>query len=167
MTRIALVVLGCAVLNACGSAPAQTGISIAPPRELAEARALQIISDELTHLSVPNSRDWDIDVNAARALRVDVHVDGSDFGIEYVTAQDRSDMGDIIPDPDPDGQLRIMRGSRADGHAQVLVLDSQSYLYDEHIENVQEGALGMRDAEGRLTRDVEDFIAYARGQGLN
>ncbi len=153
---------------ACGGVEQRTASIDEPLRELPDARALELISTTLARLHIENSRNWDIDVSARRPLRVDIRLDGTDFGVEYVTEQDRVDMGaDVIPEPDPEGQLRIMRGTHADSHAQVLVLDATSYEYDEHLEHVQGGAVGIRDAEGRLARDVEDFVAYARGQDLN
>ena len=155
-------------LASCGASTVPRADVEESLRELPDARALELIGTTLSRLHVQNSRNWEIDVSARRPLRVDVRLDGSDFGVEYVTEQDRVEMGpEIIPEPDPDGQLRIMRGTHADSHAQVLVLDAQTYEYDEQIEHVQEGAVGIRDAEGRLARDVEDFVAYARGQGLN
>lgn len=167
MTRAICIVLLMSWLAACGGTQIEASVADEPPRELADARALEIIEEVLVRNHEPASRGWDVDVNASRALSVDVRINASEFGIEYVTTQDRADMGEVIPEADPDGQLRIMRGARADSHAQILVLDSKSYLYDDHIEHVQQGAAGIRDAEGRLARDVEDFVAYARGQGLN
>ncbi len=153
------------LLTACGGVPAPRTVTAADLRSVHEARALQIVDDAVTQEGVPVASGWQVAVGADHPLRVDVRLAGTEYGIEYVSPQDRIDYGDAIPRPDPNGQLRILAGTGADARAQILVLEESSYRYDPDPDRVQAGARGVREAEGRLRRDVRDFLEYVRGQG--
>jgi hypothetical protein len=56
-------------------------------------------------------------------------------------------------------------GRHEERPAQVLVLDHRSYRYDPNRKRVQRGAIGIREAESRIRRDVRDYLEYVRGQG--
>lgn len=155
----------CALLlaSSCGAAP--------PPRavdeetmELGEARALEVIEAKLTAAGVRTASGWEVDIGDESRLRVDVRLGTGDFGIELVTRQDRVDNA-AIPAPPRTRELQILPGINDDSRAQILLLDERAYGFDPHVEHVQAGATSAQDAEGRLERDVADFIEYVRGQG--
>ncbi len=149
----------------CGS-PHPQGPSEPPElSNLSEARALELIGEVLAEEGVPRAAGWSIEVAPEVALNVDVRLASSSFGIEWVSPQDRIDMGEAIPQPAAGGQLRIVPGLGDDASAQVLVLESASYRYSNDRTAVQSGAPGASETEGRLRRDVRDFLQYVRGQG--
>lgn len=146
-----------------GSTPPPKDASKVQLRAMSEADAIQIISDTLKEAGIQANSGWNVDIAADEPLHVDVRLNDTQFGIEWVSAQDRLDYGNAIPEPDPNGQLRILPGANDDSQAQILVLDFRTYRYDPDPEHVQNGATSALQAESRLKRDVKDFIEYVRG----
>jgi hypothetical protein len=147
----------------CGAAP--------PPRtadepevQLGETRALEVIEATLRERGVLYTPGWDLDVGGELRFNVDLHLGTGDFGIEYVTAQDRADEP-TLPPPPRTRELQILPGAGDDSRAQILLLDERAYTFDPHAEHVQAGATSAQDAEGKLARDVSDFVEYVHGQG--
>jgi hypothetical protein len=137
------------------------------PQLLTEAEALQIIQETLAHEGATVAREWPVRVDDATELLVDARVGNNPFAIEWVSDEDRSVHAALLPQSRPDGPLRIITGMSADAPlAQVLVLDAHAYGYEGNPRLVQRGALSITDAEARVRRDVEDFLDYARAQGL-
>ena len=151
-----------ALLLACGGPPAASARTEAL-RILPEDHALSIVREALRDAGATASPTYAVDVGE-EALEVDVALDASPFGIEWVSAYDRSRRSDL-PEPLQDGQLRILPGIGADADKQILILDERSYRFHPDREAVEGGAIGMAEAELRLRRDVSDFVTYARGIG--
>ncbi|HEY8430907.1 MAG TPA: hypothetical protein VIL20_21155 [Sandaracinaceae bacterium] len=151
-------------LAACGSSRARP---TEPPElfDLSEARALEIVGEVLSEEGVAPGAAWSVQLGAGARLDVDVRLASSSFGIEWISPQDRADLGDAVPGPTPDGRLRIVPGAGDDAGAEVLVLDHASYRYANDRDAVQRGTDGALEAEGRLRRDVRDFLHYVRGRG--
>lgn len=150
---------------ACGPPPPPRVARGTDLRSLSEARAVELISEVLTDSSLAAEAGWAVGVGMPEALAVDIKLTGTTFGIEWVSAQDRQSFGDVVPEPAPSGQLRILPGDGDDATAQILVLEHATYRYDPDRQRVQHGAVGIREAESRLRRDIRDFLEYARGQG--
>jgi hypothetical protein len=150
-------------LAGCGGAPP---VAAPPPRpqELGEARALEVIAATLREQGVATSGDWSADVGGAEPLRVDLHLGDGPFGIEYVTRQDREDVPDLPAAP-REPELQILPGHGPDARVQVLLLDELAYRFYAGVEHAHDGRRSARQAEGRLARDVADFMAYVHGQG--
>lgn len=163
--RSPLLLVAALALAACGPSPRPRGPTDADLRSFTEAEAQQIIGQVLAEAGVSVTGQWPVDVGTEEPFEVDVRLAGSDFGIEWVSPQDRHDHGSRIPDPDPSGQLRIMPGLGDDTEAQILVLESTAYRYDPDLERVQRGSIGAAETESRLRRDVRDYLEYVRGQG--
>lgn len=151
-------------LAACGPSRARPS---RPPEllDLSEARALEIIAEVLAEEDVPLGPAWQVQIGRDTRLDVDVRLARSRFGIEWISPQDRLDLGDAVPGPAPGGRLRIVPGVGDDASAQVLVLEHASYRYANDRAAVQRGVDGALETEGRLRRDVRDFLHYVRGQG--
>jgi hypothetical protein len=132
---------------------------------VSEARALEIIGEVLREESVARGASFAIAIGPQTQLEVDVRLASSRFGIEWISPQDRADLGAAVPEPASGGQLRIVPGYGDDASAQVLALEHTSYRYANDREAVQSGIPGALEAEGRLRRDVRDFLEYVRGQG--
>ncbi len=154
-----------ALLVACGPPPRPDNPRPEDLRQITEARAGEIVSEVCGEAGVPVAARWPVNVGERERFEVDFKVGNGAFGIEWVSPQDRADHGDVLPRPDPNGQLQIMAGAGDDAQAQVLVLESTSYRYDPDVSRVQRGSLGVREMEGRVKRDLRDFLEYVRGQG--
>jgi len=147
----------------CGASSRSSESSAsAQSRTLSETRALVIIAETLSDHAIPRGSMWQITLPGGEALDVDVRLAQSQFGIEWMSPQDRSDLGEAVPGPTEDGRLRIVPGR---GEEQVLVLEHSSYDFVNEREHVQAGRAGARETEERLRRDVVDFIHYVQGQG--
>jgi hypothetical protein len=160
---IAVTVACVASGSACGSAPP---VVAPPPRphDLGEARAVEVIVAALRREGVEATGDWSVEVGGPEPLRVDLRLGGGSFGIEYVTRQDREDVPDLPAAP-RQPELQILPGHGPDERAQVLLLDELAYRFYPGLEQAHDGRRSARQAEGRLARDVADFVVYVRGQG--
>ena len=158
---VALAIPGCGASSRSSETAAE-----AEERTLSETRALMLISDVLVENGIPRGPLWVVPVGHGQELEVDLRLAQSSFGIEWMSPQDRADLGDTIPGPAEGGQLRIVPGY-GEGHEndQVLILEHSTYDFVNEREHVQAGRAGARETEERLRRDVLDFIHYVQGQG--
>jgi hypothetical protein len=149
----------------CGSGG--RGSDTTPPELLTldEGRALEIVSEVLSEAGLTESGGWSIQLATDTPLEVDVRLGSTRFGIEWLSEQDRVDLGQAVPPPAPDGQLRIAPGVGDDASAQILILDHAAYRYANERDVVQRGVPGAHETEGRLRRDLRDFLQYVRGEG--
>jgi hypothetical protein len=151
-------------LCACASAPRPARRDPAPVelRALPERTALSLIDRLLVEQRQLPAFGWRVHLAEQADFEVDVRLGESRFGIEWVSAGDRAAVGEALPEPDPGGQLRVVRALEASEPALILVLDDRSYRMarDPHASLAQ----SERTLERRLRRDLHDFIAYARSQ---
>lgn len=152
-------------LCACGSAQRPRGPSADELRTIHEQRAFELIQEVLDEAGVRAEHEWQIDIGAPEPLDVDVRLGGTEFGIEWVSPQDREDYREAIPPPDPEGLLRILPGAGDDAQAQILVMHERMYRYDPDRERVQRGSTGVHEVEARVRTYVRDYLEYVRGQG--
>ncbi|HJL18880.1 MAG TPA: hypothetical protein RMH99_24670 [Sandaracinaceae bacterium LLY-WYZ-13_1] len=157
-----------ASLPACGPTSTHGGGGPAEPAELrtlSEERALTLVREVLASESIPRGALWVVSIQPDTEIEVDVRLASSSFGIEWISPQDRADVGEAVPEPASGGQLRIVPGTGDDAGAQILILDHSAYEYANEREHVQRGVPGARETEERLRRDVRDYLHYVRGQG--
>lgn len=103
-----------------------------------------------------------VDLVSGRKVRIDVGVQNRSYGVVYVTEEDAQALGAAIPPPNgQDERLRIVRGG-ADGAIRLVLLYQNNYRYDDLVGESHERT--TISAERQLTRDVQDFITYARTQ---
>jgi hypothetical protein len=114
---------------------------------------------------VPVREGWPVVLGGREPISVDARIGATSFGLEFVDPQDRTDHADVFPEPRADGQLLLIEGRGQDDSARVLVLDHRSYRYDSDLDRVQRGAIGIREAEARLRRDLRDFLEHVRAEG--
>ncbi|MCB9591526.1 MAG: hypothetical protein H6719_02230 [Sandaracinaceae bacterium] len=167
--HIVLLALGAltAAIAGCGaSSRSSDRHAEAQNRTLDETRALMLIDEVLTEQGIPRNAAWVVPIRHGQELEVDVRLAQSHFGIEWMSPQDRADLGDAVPGPTTTGNLRIVPGF-GDGHTedQILILEHSTYDFVNERESVQAGRAGARETEERLRRDVLDFIHYVQGQG--
>lgn len=169
--RSALAVRLCStlllLLGGCG--PQSRGTAAGPAeaevRTLSEGRALTLIGEVFAEEGVPLSSGWALTVGQDTPLSVDLRVGSTHYGIEWMSPQDRADLGDAVPGPTDNGQLRLVPGRDGETDAQVWVLEHSRYEFANEREHVQSGVAGAGDAEARLRQDARDFLHYVRGQG--
>jgi hypothetical protein len=162
MRVLALLTLSCV---ACGPPPRPDNPRPEDLRDITEARAGELVAEVCGEAGVAVAAQWPVNVGQSEPFEVDYRVGSGTFGIEWVSPQDRASFDEVLPRPNPNGQLQIIAGARDDAQAQILVLEYSSYRYDPDVSRVQRGSLGVRDMEGRVRRDIRDFLHYVRGQG--
>jgi hypothetical protein len=141
------------LLSACGSGPAA-----APPpsQPLGEERAVRLISEVLSQSGGQPHRGVSVPLEGGQVLDVDVGDPTNGYGVAYVTADERARLGKSLPpSTGPNSSLVVIRDS---GGKPILVLDEQSYLYDDARGDDHEEPSAI--AEGRLRRDVRDFLVH-------
>ncbi len=164
--RLILVLLLASLMApGCGGATTSSPTS-ATERTLSETRALMLISEVLAEQGIPRGPLWVVPIGGGQAIEVDLRLAQSSFGIEWMSPQDRADLGDAVPGPADGDRLRIVPGT-GEGHenSQILILEHSTYDYVNEREHVEAGRAGARETEERLRRDVIDFIHYVQGQG--
>ncbi len=158
--RALCVCIACSSIGlACGPAGAPRGSELPTDAELPESRAVAIVAEALQDAGVTPGPAFPMDVGEPAPLEVDVRLGSRDFGIEWVSSQDREDHPSL-PSPAPNGQLRVFPGSGDDAGIQVLILDASAFLYDGDRDRVQAGATSLMDIEARIRRDVRDFLVH-------
>lgn len=154
-------------LGACASAPALSASRAASPqrielRELPEPAALSLLDRLLLEQRQLPVAGWKVLLPARTDFEVDLRIGESRFGVEWVSPRDRELYGAALPEPDPGGQLRLLRAAAAGEQPLILLLDDRNYrLALGGRVSEEEGA---RELEQRLRRDLGDFLQYARGQ---
>ncbi len=160
-------------LVGCGGRAVETK---APERRtLAPSQVDAVVQDVFSDLGLTVERSWAVDLgSAAGPVHVDYRAQGTPYGIHWIQSSDRQAHGDVLPTPDPHGQLKLMQGVRGDAQAQVLALDAETYRYtlDQgrstgSARSSSRGTTvgtGLIEVTQRLRRDVEDFVHYFQAQ---
>ncbi|WP_437586332.1 hypothetical protein [Sorangium sp. So ce1000] len=156
---IAAAALAPLALAACSGGEARAPN---PMRALDERRAIEVIRQAMAHEGAQPARGREVELTSGKKVRIDVGVQNRSYGVIYVTDEDAQALGAAIPPPNGrDEKLRIVRGG-PDGAIRLVLLYQQNYLYDDLVGESHERT--TITAERELTRDVQDFITYARTQ---
>jgi hypothetical protein len=162
MSRVSFLLASVAmVLVSCGGPPPRAPN---PTRPLDERRAVEIILEAFRAEHDRGVTGRTIQLAGGKPLEVDVSAAGKKYGVAYVTANERHALGDAIPMPEPgmEDALHLVRGTRDDGDARILVLHDLNYLYDDQVGEEHEQTVVT--AENKLERDVRDFIVRAHAE---
>ena len=145
----------------CGSPPPHAPN---PTRPLDERRAVEIISTAFREENDRGVTGRSIALASGKELQVDVTGAGKKYGVAYVTANERRSLGLSVPAAQPgmEDALHLVRGTRGDSDARILVLQDTDYLYDDQVGEDHEAT--VLTAEGKLDRDVRDFIVRAHAE---
>ncbi|WP_438014463.1 hypothetical protein WMF18_26650 [Sorangium sp. So ce315] len=153
------VAVAALALAGCGGGEARAPN---PTRALDERRAIEVIRRAMVLEGARPVPGRDVDLVSGRKVRIDVGVQSRSYGVAYVTEEDARALGAAIPPPNgQDERLRIVRGG-ADGSIRIVLLYQNNYRYDDLVGESHERT--TISAERQLTRDVQDFITYARTQ---
>ena len=153
----------CALVAAvgCGSPPPRAPN---PTRPLEQRRAVELILQAFQEENEHGVTGRTISLAAGKRLDVDVTAAGKKYGVAYVTANERRALGLAVPAPQPgmEDALHLVRGAMGDSEARVLVLQDTDYLYDDQVGEEHEAT--VLTAEGKLDRDVRDFVVRAHAE---
>jgi hypothetical protein len=156
----AWLALACA-LTACSGPPARAPN---PTRPLDERRAVELIIQAFREEKDRPMPGSSVALTESKQIKVDVVAADRKYGVAYVTAMERLELGSALPEKDPSmgDALQLVSGLGDDGDARVLVLRDSDYQYDDHLgEDRQQPAL---TAELKLKRDVHDFLVRAHAE---
>ncbi|MBM4363833.1 MAG: hypothetical protein FJ104_14225 [Deltaproteobacteria bacterium] len=159
--RLVPLGLGGLLALACGGPPPRAPN---PTRPLDERRAVEIIRGAFRAEGDRSSLGGKIRLPGGKELEVDVGASGHQYGVAYVTSEERWELGDAIPVPEPgmEDALRLVRGAGEFAGTKVLVLHDTSYLYDDQVGTDHEAT--VLTAERKLDRDVRDFVVRAHAE---
>jgi len=157
----ALAVLGLTLAGACGGPPPRAPN---PTRPLDERRAVEIILNAFRAERDRGVTGKLVTLPGGKKLEVDVSGAGKQYGVAYVTGNERHQLGSAVPTPEPgmEDALHLVRGSGNDREAKILILHDTNYLYDDQIGAEHEAT--VLTAERKLERDVRDFIVRAHAE---
>jgi hypothetical protein len=146
------------VLTACGGPPPRAPN---PTRPLDERRAIELIIQAFREEKDRPVPGHPIPLTESKQINVDVGAADRKYGVAFVTAAERLELGTALPEKDPAmaDALQLVSGLGADGDARVLVLRDSDYQYDDHVGDEHEQP--SYTAELKLKRDVHDFIVRA------
>lgn len=103
-------------------------------------------------------------IGNGKSIKVQVGSDGHKYGVAYVTPSEEQRLGSALP-PRTSAMgdaLQLVPGTGKDSGAQILVLRSSSYQYDDQVGT--EHTETTITAENKLTRDVRDFLVKAHAE---
>jgi hypothetical protein len=146
---------------ACGSPPPRAPN---PTRPLDERRAVEIILTAFREEHDHGVRGHNLKLPSGKPLEVDIRASGKKYGVAYLTANERRELGTEVPMPEPgmEDALHLVRGTGDDADAKILVLHDTNYLYDDQVGEGHEAT--VLTAEGKLERDVRDFVVRAHAE---
>lgn len=133
-----------------------------PTRPLDERRAIEVIRSAIRAEGARPTAGRDVAISSGAVLRVDVGVEGREYGVAYITRAEAERLGSGIPPRNlKDERLRLARGG-PNGEVRIVLLYEENYAYDDLAGDSHEQTAIACEQE--LARDVRDFITYARTQ---
>lgn len=158
--KLAILFFGATLaLGACGPGEARAPN---PTRSLDERRAVEVIRRAVQNQGQVPAPARLIKLVGGVEVRVDVSVQGHEYGIVYISVEDAQKLGNAIPKPNKrDERLRLVRAGD-DGEVRLVLLYQDNYIYDDLVGESHEQT--TITTERVLARDVEDFITHARTQ---
>jgi hypothetical protein len=134
-----------------------------PTKPISERRALDVIARAVKKAKLKAVDGRDI-VTDGGDVHIDVAVDDHQFGVVYLTDNDRanSDTSRLPRREGKSNKLLVARGIGKATGAVVLILYDTDYLYDDQVgEEHEQTAI---TAERTLERDVTDFLVTAKSE---
>jgi hypothetical protein len=145
----------------CGGPPAKAPN---PTRSLDERRAVEIIARAFRDERDSPAPGRRVEIADGKTLNIDVGSDGHKYGVAYVTANERRELGDALPSRDPSmgDALQLVSGIGDEASSRILVLHDVDYVYDDQVGTGREET--VITAERKLARDVRDFLVRAHAE---
>jgi hypothetical protein len=146
------------LVAACGPEPVRAPNAT---RSLDERRAIEVIRRAVVEEGVRPAASRDVELRTGKTLRIDVSIEGQEYGISYISDDDAEKLGDAIKPPNgADEKLRLERVGPEE--IRVVLLYQTNYRFDDLAGESHE--MTTITAERALARDVRDFITHAKTQ---
>jgi hypothetical protein len=165
VARFASFLLLCtAAASGCGGAQSQA----APldTRPLEEDKALELIDGAAAERGLTIVRNAPVSLSGAQVFGADVRVTGRKIAIEYLTNQDRVEIG-AIPPPAQGSKLHVLPGTavaKAAGQPNdpvfILFLDDRGFEYQYNPTSENRADITLEEVRTRLKRDLVDFFTW-------
>lgn len=170
LSTTASVVLGFALLSAaCQNAHGTTAAQV-DTRALEEAKALDIARQSLGSRNLaPSSGTTTVELWNRVRFEVDLRVTGESFAIEYLTEENRLDIGEIPP-PAPGSRLHVLAAqamATPDSRPEkifLMILDARRYVYQYNPTSKARADVTLAEVSERLRRDLADFLTWYEGE---
>lgn len=133
-----------------------------PTRPIDEGRALKLIAQSVRAEGFEALPPRMVKLSGGTQVRLDVGVNGREFGFVYLTASDIQSLGKdpLATRPDTGNELIVRSGEGEDDKLHVVILYASDYKYDDNIGEDHEAT--AITAENKLDRDARDFLMIAQ-----
>ncbi len=178
MTNHKLKLIAIALLFACIAIPAgcggpQQGPAVLDTRPLEETKALEIIESMLTKRGYIASKGEKVELATKSVFPCDYRINGHKIAIEYLTAQDRTTIGNIPPAAQG-SRLHVLPAkvpaleAGAQGEpVYIYFVDEQKYIYQYNPTSENRADVTYLEVESRLRRDLADFLSWYESSSIN
>ena len=150
-------------LAGCGPRGVEQAIE---ERPLDQATALQTIQEAMSSRDVPSTTFVQVTLPDGRPWTVDVAGTNLPIAVEFLTAQDRDQIGTAVPiqaTPDETPHLVMVQRSGTGESLFLRVFTDQHFLFQPNPPpDMPEAPYTIREVQARLRRDVADFVAWYR-----
>jgi hypothetical protein len=127
LPKVALAFFITTLAAACGPDEARAPN---PTRSLDERRAIEVIRRAIVEEGARPAPARDVELRTGKTLRVDVSVEGHEFGVSYISDDDAEKLGDAIkPANQPGEKLRLERVGPDE--VRIVLLYQTNYRYDD------------------------------------
>ncbi|MBN2343814.1 MAG: hypothetical protein JXX29_22120 [Deltaproteobacteria bacterium] len=165
MVRRLLLISVIFLISSCGSGQ---NVNTFNTRALEENKAIEIIAKVLADRGYEATSDQLVSFSNDTQIICDIRVKNEAMSIEYITAQDESEMG-AVPPASTGSRLYVLpataklvkEGEGASSESlYVLLLDEKQYQYHYNPTSDHRADVTYHEVESRLTRDLNDFISW-------
>jgi hypothetical protein len=164
------IIFGFALLSsACQNSHGTTAAEV-DTRALEESKALDVARQSLASRSFALLKGTTtVELWNRVRFEVDLRVAGESFAIEYLTEENRLDIGEIPP-PAPGSRLHVLAAqamSTPDSRPEkifLLILDARRYVYQYNPTSKARADVTLAEVSERFRRDLADFLSWYEGE---
>jgi len=151
---------------AVGCGGAQSGEAKLDTRPLEEPKVFEILNAVLAERSYTAETDVTIELTTQARFKADFRVVGQKIAIEYLTEQDRIEIG-LIPPAAAGSRLHVLQANtvpsdpkQAGETLYVFFLDDRSYAYQFNPTSENRADITFTEVQTRVKRDLIDFFTW-------
>lgn len=155
-------------------AAAACGGRQAPPpqietRPLEEGKAFTIIEEMLAERNYAWDKEVPVQVAGASEFNADFRVKDQSIAIEYLTAEDRTRIGEIPPAAEG-SRLHVINGrslssTGTPSRVYVFFIDDRKFVYHSNPTSEVRADVTFLEVDSRLRRDMADFLSWYENSG--
>jgi hypothetical protein len=154
------------ILAAVGCGGGQTETARLETRPFEEQKAFEVVDGVLKERGYAAERDVQIELTTQARFQADFRVTGQKIAIEYVTDQDRVEIG-LIPPAAQGSRLHVLQARTVPADASVpgetlyiFFLDDRDFTYQHNPTSEYRADVTITEVRSRLRRDLTDFFAW-------